>query len=192
MADVSTNELELVERAKKGDQEALTEIVKTYSDRLYTLLMRLLRNSHEAEDVLQETFITMIEKISTYKGKSQLYTWLYRIATNYALMRLRKGQKLKRLSIDERVVSDEVHRGETSAFPSQPDKELHSRETKEALDEAINNLTAPYRAVFVLRDIEQMSVRETARTLKITEDNVKTRLRRARIFLREQLSEKLV
>ena len=184
-------ETELVARAKKGDQKALTLIVKEYSDRLYTLLFRLLRTQEEAEDALQETFITMVEKLDTFRGHSGLYTWLYRIATNIALMRLRSSQKSSRLTIDENIVSENVHEGSVTTFPVQPDKVFHNKELKDILDKAVESLPATYRAVFILRDIEELSVRETARILKITEDNVKTRLRRARIFLREELAEKL-
>ncbi len=184
-------EAELIQRAKEGNQAALTTIVKEYSDRLYTLLFRLLRTQEEAEDALQETFITMVEKLDTFRGHSGIYTWLYRIATNIALMRLRSGQKSKRLTIDESIVSENVHDGNVTPFPEQPDRMLHNKELKEVLDKAVENLPPPYRAVFILRDIEQLSVRESARILKISEDNVKTRLRRARIFLREELAEKL-
>ncbi len=185
-------EKELVELAKKGDEAALTKIVRDNSDRLYTLLVRLLRNEQEAQDALQETFITMIKKISTFGGKSSLFTWLYRIATNIALMKLRSRQRVDELDIDDSKLSDDVHGGGIVPFPSQPDLELHRKETKQALDEAVENLPAKYRSVFILRDIEQVSIAEASKILEISEENVKTRLRRARIFLRNELAERLV
>lgn len=186
-----SNEIEIITRAQKGEQEALTTIVNKYSDRLYTLLVRLLRDREEAEDALQETFITMIEKISTFRSKSQFYTWLYRIATNTALMKIRSRKNIKRMTIDEQVMSEEIHSGNITPFPVQPDKEFSKKELQEALDSAVKKLSAPYNSVFILRDIEQLSVRETAKILNISEDTVKTRLRRARIFLRNQLAETL-
>jgi RNA polymerase sigma-70 factor (ECF subfamily) len=184
-------EKELVELAKKGDESAITKIVRDNSDRLYTLLVRLLRNEQEAQDALQETFITMFKKISTFGGKSSLFTWLYRIATNVALMKLRSRQKIDELDIDDSKISDDVHSGAMASFPSQPDFELHRKETKQALDEAIGNLPAKYRSVFILRDIEQLPIVEASKILNISEENVKTRLRRARIFLRNELAERL-
>jgi len=184
-------ENELVRRAKRGDPAALTEIVNAYSDRLYTLLVRILRSREEAEDALQETFLTMIEKIPSFRGTSRLYTWLYRIATNIALMKLRREQKIKRISIDEQAVSERIHHGGMIPFPEFPDENITNAELKEELDRAIDSLPAHYRSVFVLRDIEQLSVRETAKILGISEDNVKTRLRRARMFLRDRLAERL-
>lgn len=191
MTTAKTAESALIRKAKLGDAEALSEIVHTYSDRLFTLLMRLLRNKQEAEDALQETFITMIEKLQTFREKSQLYTWLFRIATNIALMRLRKTQQSARLPINENVIHDQVHSGNILPFPSRPDRDLHNKEVREILDKAIDTLPAAYRSVFVIRDIEQLSVKETARILQLSEDNVKTRLRRARIFLRNYLAEHL-
>ena len=181
----------LIEKIKKGDNEAVSEIVDQYSDRLFNLLFRLLRNKEEAEDALQETFITMIQKISTFGGQSQLYTWLYRIATNIALMKLRSRKKEHDIEIDENMLSDSVHRGSIVSFSSNPEKEFSRKEIKSALDHAIEELPVIYRSAFILKDIEQLSIREISEILGISEDNVKTRIRRARIFLRNTLSEEL-
>ena len=181
----------LIKKAQKGDQYALTEIVNVYSDRLYTLLKRILRNDEDVEDALQETFTTMIEKLPGFRMQSSLFSWLYRIATNVALMRLRKNNTQTHLSIHEDVVFNEIHSRGLTPLPDQPDKEILSSETRKALDDSIKDLPPAYRAVFVLRDIEQLSVKETAKILNISKDNVKTRLRRARMHLRETVSEKL-
>lgn len=183
-------ETDLVERARKRDPEALTEIVNRFSDRLFTLLVRILRNNEEAEDALQETFLTMLQKIPAFRGGSRLYTWLYRIAVNIALMKLRSKQRSIRVSIDENALAERIHSGAVAALPEQPEEILDKKELREILDRAIDQLPAHFRSVFILRDIEQLSVRETAKILGISEDNVKTRLRRARIFLRDKLAER--
>ena len=147
------------------------------------------RDPAEAEDALQETFLTMVEKISAFKGQSQIYTWLYRIATNVALMKMRSKKGRTDLSIDEHEITEKVHRGEYASLPDNPEEVLGKSELKEYLDRAVSNLPPQYRSVFILRDIEQQSTRETSEILDITEDNVKTRLRRARMMLRDELKE---
>lgn len=179
-----------IRRAKLGDKEAIHWIIDEYSQRLYTLFMRLLRNKEDAEDSLQETFITMVQKLPSFRGDAHFYTWLYRIATNIGLMKLRsrqaRGGRFAQLSD---IDPEKVHAGEIPKWPDQPDMEVLQKETKEILDKAINLLSGPYRAVFILRDIEQFSIEETSKILGITPANVKIRLRRARIFLRNLLGE---
>ena len=191
MTGTDTAEAGLIERAKRGEDSALTEIVNRYSDKLYTLLVRMLRDPHEAEDALQETFLTMIEKISTFKGESQIYTWLYRIASNVALMKMRKQKGKQDVSIDEHEVTGRVHAGEMTPLPPNPEELAGNTELKQYIDKAVGNLPPVYRSVFILRDVEQQSTRETADLLGISEDNVKTRLRRARMMLRDELAEYL-
>ena len=191
MMESQLNEKQLVNLAKQGNPAAVTEIVNLYSDKLYTLLIRLLRNKEEAEDALQETFITMIEKISTFEEQSKLYTWLYRVATNVALMKLRSKSKEQTLEIDENIISEKVTGGAISLIPPNPEKEFGKKEIKGILDEGIKLLPEIYRSAFILKDIEQLSIKETSDILGISEDNVKTRVRRARIYLREFLSERL-
>lgn len=187
----SAYEKQLVHRAKKSDSAAITEIVNLYSDKLYTLLIRLLRNKEEAEDALQETFITMIEKLSTFEEQSKLYTWLYRVATNVALMKLRSKQKEQILEIDENIISEKVTGGTISTIPENPEKEFGKKEIKRTIDEGIKLLPEIYRSAFILKDIEQLPIKDISEILDIKEDNVKTRVRRARIYLREFLSERL-
>ena len=154
----------LVEKAKNGDKAALSQLVNAYSGRIYNLALRILRNKEDAEDILQETFLTVVEKLHTFDGRSGFFTWIYRIATNASLMKLRKKKLVfKDLGNDEEV--------------------------KTKINEAVNKLSDIYRSVFVLRDIESLSIKETSEILNITEENVKIRLRRARQFLRDILSE---
>jgi RNA polymerase sigma-70 factor, ECF subfamily len=184
------SEAELVRALKAGDPGAFTEMVERYSGTVYNLALRLMRNDPmEAEDVLQETFISAFRALDRFEGRSQLSTWLYRIAYNAALMRLRK-RELPTVSIDEPIENEEG-----DPIPRQlvdwgavPDQVLLNGELRRALDAAVAALPETLRSVFVLRDIEGLSTADTASVLDLTQTNVKVRLHRARLALRERLS----
>ncbi len=179
---------ELVKRAKEGDEEAFTELVNRYSERVYNLALRILRRRDDAADVLQETFIKVYEKIGTFDGRSDFFTWLYRIATNLSLMKLRK-EKRTVLTYDElENYFDKPNSAEITEWQSLPLKNMLSEEFHRHLDEAVDSLPEIYRSVFVLRDLENLSIKESSKILGITETNVKVRLKRARMFLREKLA----
>ena len=178
---------ETIELAKKGDISAQTAIVNEYSERIYNLGLHLLKNEHDAEDLLQETFIKVFENIKGFEGKSNLYTWIYRIATNLALMKMRKN---KRETLVDDFMEDfdfpEVHHSGGEQL-QQPMIAILNQELKNELQSALERIPEIYRTVFVLRDVEGLSTRETAKILSISENNVKVRLKRARTFLREEL-----
>jgi RNA polymerase sigma-70 factor, ECF subfamily len=165
-------------------------MVERYSGTVYNLALRLMRNDPmEAEDVLQETFISAFRALDRFEGRSLLSTWLYRIAYNTALMHLRK-RKLPTVSIDEPLANEEG-----DPMPRQlvdwgalPDQVLLNGELRKVLDAAVAALPETLRSVFVLREIEGLSTAETSAILDLTETNVKVRLHRARLALREQLS----
>jgi RNA polymerase sigma-70 factor (ECF subfamily) len=174
---------------RAGDPDAFRELVDLHSGTVYNLALRLMNNPQEAEEVMQETFISAFRALDRFEGRSRLGTWLYRIAYNAALMRLRKREPAT-TSIDEPVVNEE---GES--LPRQlvdwgalPDQMVLDGELRAVLDRAISALPETLRAVFVLRDIEGLSTAEAAETLGITETNAKVRLHRARLALRELLS----
>jgi RNA polymerase sigma-70 factor (ECF subfamily) len=133
--------------------------------------------------------MTVIEKISTFDERSGFFTWIYRIATNASLMKLRR----KKIAYTEYLDHPDFDRGRENKilldWSQNPAMTMDDREVKKVLDRAVNDLAEMYRTVFVLRDIEDLSIRDTARILDISEENVKIRLRRARIFLRDRLSE---
>ncbi|MCD6375636.1 MAG: sigma-70 family RNA polymerase sigma factor [Caldisericaceae bacterium] len=183
------NEQELVERAKKGDRAALAKLVNKYSDRIYNLALRILRRKEDAEDVLQETFLTVIEKLDKFDGRSSFFTWIYRIATNAALMRLRKKKVVFQELNDDPDFQESIENRVFVDWSQDPSINVFDEEVKQKIDEAINKLSDIYRSVFVLRDIEGLSIKETSEILGITEENVKIRLRRARQFLRNYLSD---
>ena len=149
----------------------------------------MLGNPQDAEDVLQNTFLSALTHLRSFEGRSSLATWLYRIAANEALMLIRKKKPEVNLEDTETdVLDDELAPARFADWSALPEDELLSGEGKKLLDETIEKLPEPLRIVFVLRDIEGLSIRETADVLSLTETNVKTRLLRARLFLRERLS----
>ena len=183
------DETKLVELAKTGDKAALSQLVNKYSERIYNLALRIMRNREEAEDILQETFITVLEKLNTFDGRSSFFTWIYRIATNASLMRLRKKKLVFQQISDDPDFQDSVESRVFIDWSQDPSVNVFDQETKTKLDEAINKLSDIYRSVFILRDIEGLSIKETSVILNISEENVKIRLRRARQFLRDYLSD---
>jgi len=179
----------LVERAKNGDKVAFAQLVNTYSDRIYNLSLRILRKKEDAEDILQETFLTVLEKLDTFDGRSSFFTWIYRIATNASLMRLRKKKVVFQELSDHSDFQESVESRVFIDWSQDPTANVFTGEVKNKIDEAINKLSDIYRSVFVLRDIEGLSIKETSAILNITEENVKIRLRRARQFLRDHLAD---
>jgi len=184
-------EVELIKLARVGDRSAQSELVKTHSGRIYNLGLRIMRNEEDAEDVLQETFIIMLDKLDQFSGKSSLYTWLYRIATNIALQKLREKKKLDaEISVHE--PNFEALRGsQLKEWPDHLEDKVNDDQFRHCLAVAMEDLPENYRTVFVLRDLENLSTKEAASVLSISEANVKVRLMRARLFLRDKLANHL-
>jgi RNA polymerase sigma-70 factor (ECF subfamily) len=178
-----------LEALRAGDKAEFARMVEAYSGTIYRLALKMLNNQQDAEDILQETFIKAFRSLKSFDGRSSLSTWLYRIAANEALMLLRK-KRPDSVSIDEPLVTEE---GEQE--PRQivdwcclPEDELMSAESRIHLDKAIDALPETLKVVFLLRDIEGLSTQEVAEILNLSETAVKTRLSRARLHLREELS----
>ncbi|HEX9019454.1 MAG TPA: sigma-70 family RNA polymerase sigma factor [Anaerolineaceae bacterium] len=174
---------------KAGDRAEFAALVERYSPQIYRLALKILNNTQDAEDVLQDTFIKALHALPEFEGRSSISTWLYRIAVNEALMLVRK-RKPGEVSIDE---EKEDEQGESDPVEivdwcCLPESDLQSAESRAFLSQAVEKLTPTLRTVFVLRDVEGLSVRETAEALGITEATVKIRLLRARLKLREELS----
>jgi len=188
-AYMDISEKELIKRAKQGDRQAQAQIVVKYERMVYNLSLRLLGDQDLAEGVLQETFLKVIQALPNFKEQSQLSTWIYRIATNQALMRLR-SKKRHRQSFDENI---ENENRDYSAFIRSLEKDpldsLINQELKEKMDRAIAELPENYRAAFVLKDIEGLALKEIADILDISLPAVKSNLHRARIVLRNKLAE---
>jgi RNA polymerase sigma-70 factor (ECF subfamily) len=183
-----SNEISL-EALIAGDRAEFARMVDLYSNPIYRLGLRMLGNSQDAEDILQNTFLNALVHLPTFEGRSSLSTWLYRIAANEALMLLRK--KKPEINLEDAEADESAEDLKPAYFvdwSALPEEELLAGEGKKVLDQAIQDLPESMRIVFLLRDIEGLSIKETAEALRLTETNVKTRLLRARMFLREQLS----
>ena len=172
-----------------GDRAEFARLVETYYGVIYRLALRMLNNPQDAEDILQETFIKAYRHIDGFDGRAKVSTWLYRIATNEALMFLRRRQP-HLVSIDDPFENEEgdgepLHIVDWCCIP---DDELMSSEARARLDEAVDKLPYSLRVVFLLREIEGLSTKETGEVLDLSETAVKTRLSRARLRLREELS----
>ena len=175
---------------KRKDKGAFAQLVETQSDKIYRLALKMLANEQDAEDVLQETFIKAYKNIDTFEGRSKISTWLYRIALNESLMLLRKRKGVQ-VDIDAGIETDDG-----DIIPQQivdwcclPEKELMSSETRQMIDQALTTLSDANRAAFLLRDVEGLSTREAAEVLEISESALKVRLMRARLELREILTQ---
>ena len=179
----------LVSEVKAGKHQAFTDLVNLYSERIYNLVLRILKNSDDAADVLQETFIAAYEKIDSFDGRSNFFTWLYRIATNFALMKLRKDKRTVLTDKDMESRFDNPEQIPIFEWRDLPLQEMLSEEFQRLLNGAVKRLPEIYQSVFVLRDLENMSIKETSKILNISESNVKIRLKRARLYLREQLAQ---
>lgn len=180
----------MIEAAAKGDKRAFTLLVKRYEDLVYRYAFKVCRNTGEAREALQDTFISVHRNLRSFDGRSKFSTWLYRIVTNSCLMKHRR-RKLDALldSYDEPPAFGQENKGQHVArWDETPADILLKKEFKTILDRAILKLPVDYRAVFILRDVEGNSTEETATILKISEEAAKSRLRRARAFLRDQLS----
>jgi RNA polymerase sigma-70 factor (ECF subfamily) len=178
-----------VSALQAGDRREFARLVDVYSGPIYRLVLKMLDHPQDAEDVLQDTFLKAYHHLPAFENRSSLSTWLYRIAVNEALMRIRKHEPFQ-VSIDEPAETDEdaIEPRELADWRALPEEMLLSTEMRQVLDKAIERLSLTLRTVFILRDIQDLSVRETAEALNLTENTVKTRLLRARLRLRELLS----
>ena len=199
MTNPPTSEIgdrELVSRAQTGELDAFETLTTRYEQRVYSLAQRILRQEQDAEDVTQQTFLSALENLNGFRGEASFATWLFRIATHAALKVIRKRKGLKTVSLEE--ATEGADRGDSVPHPEfiadwrqSPEQLVPRRETQRLLDEALSRLDEKHRLVFLLRDVEGLSVKETAEALEITEANTKVRLLRARLQLREHLTRTL-
>ena len=189
MTDNETNQEFSLQALQAGDRAEFARLVDAYSTQIYRLALKMLGTEQDAEDVLQNTFMKALLSIEKFEGRSSLSTWLYRIAVNEALMSLRRQKPTIPVAMDYESDDDEIqHPTQFTDWCCLPEDELLSAESRGYLDEAIRRLPEKLQVVFLLRDIEGLSIRETSQALDLTETAVKTRLLRARLNLREQLS----
>jgi RNA polymerase sigma-70 factor (ECF subfamily) len=178
-----------LEALHKGDRNEFARLVDATSAQIYRLALRITGHTQDAEDVLQETYLKALKALPTFEGRSNLSTWLYRIAANEALMLLRK-RRPDVMSVEDSIKEDDES-GESLEIVDWcclPEKELLNAESRKHLDQVIDRLPVGLKTVFLLRDVEGLSIHETAEVLGISEMSVKTRLLRARLHLRQDLS----
>lgn len=188
MTDLEKNTY--LEALRAGDREAFARLVDETSGHIYRVALQIVGDDQDAEDVLQETYIKAFRSLPDFEGRSSITTWLYRIAVNEALMMVRK-RKPQAISVEESTSFDAEAESESMQivdFCCLPEGELLSAESRRFLDQAIQALPDTLRMVFVMRDLEGLSIQDTAEALGLSENNVKTRLLRARLRLRQELS----
>jgi RNA polymerase sigma-70 factor (ECF subfamily) len=187
-------DLDLAQATARGDQVAFETLMRRYNGKLFRIARAILKDDTEAEDALQEAYILAYRNIGDYRADAQLGTWLTRITINQALMRLRK-QKRERVVIPfaTRQMADGVpERGEVADERAElPSAAAHRAEIRRILERRIDELPDAFRAVFVMREVEDMTVQETAECLSLPPATVRTRLFRARAMLREALQRDL-
>lgn len=182
---------EFLERLRSYDEAAFHHLMQEYRARIYNLALRLTRNPDDAEEVLQEAFLSVFDKIHTFQGKSRLSTWIYAIASNAALSKIRKNS-VQTVTFDDEDslnIDAAIFRNRNVVFEPKTDDALLTRELQEKLDQAIDSLPEGYREMFIMKEIEKMPVKEIADIFGINPGAVKTRLHRARLFLRAKLSD---
>lgn len=185
---VYDDEAELLEGLRRRDRYACSCMLKRYAPRLYHLALQLTKDPDEAEDILQEALIRSCDRIDDFKGMSSLGTWLHRIVLNTALMHLRRKKPELVRPDDFDLAPVDLPPGNALSEPSEPVRELASKELREQIEQAVLELPDTLRTVFVLREIEGLSTAETATALGIGESAAKVRLHRARMALRDSLA----
>lgn len=189
------NDEELVSLFVEGqDEHAFNELVNRYGDKVYRLAFRITGNPSDAEEVLQEVFIILVGKLDTFRRESKFSTWLYRVAVNASYMHLRNGRKFseKEVSLDNYQPYNDYGALEGVAekdWSAVPDSRLLSEEGAQMIEKAIEELPEEYRIVFHMKDVEGLTSKEIAKTLGLSLPAVKSRVLRARLFLRDKLSD---
>ncbi|MBN1880678.1 MAG: sigma-70 family RNA polymerase sigma factor [Deltaproteobacteria bacterium] len=182
---------ELVKRAQENDYESFEELVRRYEKKIYGHAVRMLGNPEDAEDVLQETFLNAFRALESFRGESSFSTWIYRIATNNALMKIRKSGRGYTEFEDEIPPPEMMRDRPYSWFERNPREAFLEKELVDILNKAVNELPEKYRAIFLLRDVEGFSTQRASEVLGISESAAKSRLHRARMYLREYLEKTL-
>jgi RNA polymerase sigma-70 factor, ECF subfamily len=188
--ETASDDLALVHASKSGDVAAFEELVKRYDRKLLRIAQHLTHNLEDAQDVVQEAFLKAFQHLGQFRENSKFSTWLIRITLNQSLMKLRKLRLAREVSIDNDFQSEEDHLPiDVADWAPNPEELYGAAELREILRKALQELAPGSRAVFVLRDIEGLSLEQTAEVLDLSLAAVKARSRRARLQLRERLSE---
>jgi RNA polymerase sigma-70 factor (ECF subfamily) len=186
---VGPREQDLIARVQRGENELFYELVRPYERRVYAAALAILRNQADAEDVAQEAMLKAFAKINTFRAEARFSTWLIQITVNEALMRRRRERTRATEAIDDdRQDESDYAPREFADWREIPSEALERKEIRQRLAQALATLDRKYREVFVMRDMEQLNIQETAEALGISVAAVKTRLLRARLMLRDLLA----
>jgi RNA polymerase sigma-70 factor (ECF subfamily) len=185
----------LVERARAKDEVAFEELIGRYEDKLYRLAMRFVRNETDAQEILQDAFLSAWRNLPTFEGRAQFGSWMYRVTVNAALMLLRSRNRHPEVAVDDvepSALNEAASEGgqmmrSSSDWSQRPDEQLQSEELRKHIQTSVDALPDGLRTVFLLRDVEEMSTEDTAEMLDLSVPAVKTRLHRARLALREAI-----
>jgi RNA polymerase sigma-70 factor (ECF subfamily) len=183
----------LVRAAQDGDLAAFEILLDRHEKRVYSNAFRILRHQQDAEDVTQQTFLSAVKHLGEFRGDASFETWLLRIATHAALKIIRKRKALSVTSLEANTDDGQgvPHPEFIADWRESPEQLMERSDTRELLDKALAELDEKHRLVFLLRDVQQLSIKETAEALGLTEANIKVRLLRARLKLRESLTRVL-
>jgi RNA polymerase sigma-70 factor (ECF subfamily) len=188
MATKRKSDLDLIEEFRKGEQGSFEELLSRYSSKVFSLASRLTRNTEDAEEVLQDVFVTVHRKIAGFEGKSSFSSWLYRVTVNAAFMKLRKRKQDISVSLEDIVQQSQTVAALKSPESAFVDSQSIRNQMLEALEVAIRKLPDDYRPVFILRDVDGLTSREVSKILDLTVPAVKSRLHRSRLMLRRRLT----
>lgn len=187
-----SEEAGLVERLRSGDAEAFEELVRSQGGRLLAVARRLLQSEDDAQDAVQDAFLSAFKSLDRFQGESRLSTWLHRIVVNASLMKLRSRRRRPETPIEEllpRFLEDGHHEIPPAEWRESAETTLQDEQTRRLVRRCIDSLPERYRTVLMLRDIDELDTAETARLLEITPNAVKIRLHRARQALRGLLDQ---
>ena len=180
---------ELVKECKQGDKAAYAELVSRYTEKAYNLALRITRNQEDAEEILQDVFLTVYNKIDKFQEKAAFSSWLYRITANTSFMKLRKRKQHAAVSMDD-VGPAAEHDWKAGGVDIHDTNLISTRhELREALEDAISKLPDEYKTIFILRDVDGLSNQEVGNVLNLSVPAVKSRLHRSRLMLRKKLSK---
>lgn len=189
-----SREQELIQRARSGDRAAYGQIVMSCQDRLFNAVLRMVGDYDEARELTQETFLKALDKIGSFRGDASAYTWLFRIAMNLSISRLRQVQRRRTFSLDSDPDSAAMYGGQAAGLVNRlvepgtgPSERVEKRERNQQVLAALGRLDSEYRAVLVMRDIEGFDYQQMAEVLGIPLGTLKSRLFRARLALRDEL-----
>lgn len=186
---IKNDDAEMVEAFKAGDKSAFVALLTRYSEKVHNLAMRITRNPEDAEEILQDVFLTVYNKINSFEGKSAFSSWLYRIAANTSFMKLRKRKQQAAVSFDDVISIGEEILTKNRSDVSDVNYISSRHELRAALEGAVGKLPEEYRTIFILRDVDGLSNQEVGEILDISVPAVKSRLHRSRLMLRRSLQD---